>query len=84
VSFRGDQNYKIVRLEMEYVVALDATNEVLWLEQLACTFRQADPKWTPIVLSDSQGVVALAKNLVHHNVSKHIKVRQSFNWGLHD
>jgi hypothetical protein len=30
------------------------------------------------VLSDSQGAVALAKNPVHHNASKHIKVRYHF------
>jgi hypothetical protein len=47
-------------------------------EYVARTFRQVNSKWTPIVFSDSQGVVALAKNLVHHNVSKHIEVRYHF------
>mgnify|MGYP000488749774 CR=1 FL=1 len=32
----------------------------------------------PVVLNDSQGVVALAKNLVRHNASKHIEVRYHF------
>jgi hypothetical protein len=30
------------------------------------------------VFSDSQGIVALAKNPVHHNASKHIEVRYHF------
>jgi hypothetical protein len=41
-------------------------------------FRQVNSKWIPTVLSDSQGVVALAKNPIHHNASKHIKVRYHF------
>ena len=31
-----------------------------------------------MVFSDSQGVVALARNPVHHNASKHIEVRYHF------
>jgi hypothetical protein len=56
----------------------DATKEALWLGRLARTFRQVNSKWIPIVLSDNQGIVALAKNLVHHNASKHIEVRYHF------
>jgi hypothetical protein len=41
-------------------------------------FRQVNWKWIPIVLSDNQGVVALAKNAVHYNASKHIQVRYHF------
>ena len=33
--------------------------------------------------SDSQGVIALAKNLVHNNASKHIKARYHFVQALH-
>ena len=41
-------------------------------------FRQIDSDSAPVVYSDSQGVVALSKNLVHHNASKHIDVRYHF------
>jgi hypothetical protein len=41
-------------------------------------FQQANLKWIPTVLSDSQGAIALAKNPVHHNASKHIEVRYHF------
>jgi hypothetical protein len=30
------------------------------------------------MLNDNQGAIALAKNLVHHNASKHIEVRYHF------
>ena len=55
--------------EAEYVAASDAAKEAL-----AHTFRQVDPDSVPVVYSDSQSVVALSKNLVHHNASKHIEV----------
>jgi hypothetical protein len=41
-------------------------------------FPQCNSKWIPTVFTDNQGAVALAKNPVHHNVSKHIKVRYHF------
>jgi hypothetical protein len=41
-------------------------------------FRQVNSKWIPTVLNDRQGAVALAKNPVHHNASKHIEVRYHF------
>ena len=44
----------------------------------AHVFRQVDSDSTPIVYSDSQGVVALSKNPVRHNASKHIDVRYHF------
>jgi hypothetical protein len=64
--------------EAEYVAALNAAKEALWLGRLARTFQQCNSEWIPTVFSDSQGVVALAKNLVHHNVSKHIEVWYHF------
>jgi hypothetical protein len=64
--------------EAEYVAASDAVKEALWLGRLARTFRQCNSKWILTVFSDSQGAVALAKNLVYHNASKHIEVRNHF------
>ena len=46
--------------------------------RLAHTFRQVDSNSAPVVYNDSQGVVALSKNPVHHNASKHIDVRYHF------
>ena len=64
--------------EVEYVGAFDAVKEALWLGRLACTFRQVNFNSAPIFFSDNQEVVALAKNLVHHNASKCIEVRYHF------
>jgi hypothetical protein len=64
--------------EAEYVASSDAVKEALWLERLARTFRQCNSKWTPTVFSDSQGAIALAKNPVHQNASKHIELRYHF------
>ena len=65
-------------MEAEYIPASDVVKEALWLSRLAVTFQQADSNKTPVVLRDSQGVVALARNPVHHNASKHIEVRYHF------
>ena len=64
--------------EAEFVATSDAAKEALWLGGLAHTFRQVDSYAARVVYSDSQGVVALFKNLVHHNASKHIDVRHHF------
>ena len=64
--------------EVEYVAASDAAKEALWLGRLPDTFRQVDSDSAPIVYNDSQGVVALSKNPVHHNASKHIDIRYHF------
>ena len=66
--------------EAEYVVAFDAAKEALWLGWLACMFRQVEISSTPIVYRDNQGAVALSKNLVHHNASKHIDIQHHFVW----
>ena len=66
------------KTEAEYVAASDAAKEALWLGRLAHTFRQVDSDSAPIVYNDNQGVVALSKNPVHHNASKHIDVRYHF------
>ena len=57
-----------------YVAASDVVKEALWLGRLAHTFQQVDSGSAPVVYNDSQGVVTLSKNPVHHNASKHINV----------
>ena len=64
--------------EAEYVVVSDAAKEALWLGPLAHRFRQVDSDSAPVVHNDSESVVALSKNPVHHNASKHIEVRYHF------
>ena len=64
--------------EAEYIAASHATKKALCLGRLAHTFRQVDSDSALVFYSDSQGVVALSKNLVHHNASKHIGVPYHF------
>ena len=64
--------------EAEYVAASGAAKEALWLGRVAHTFRQVDFDSAPVVYNDSQGVVALSKNPIHHNASKHIDVHYHF------
>ena len=64
--------------EAEYVVAYDAAKGALWLGQLAHTFRQVDSDSTLVVYNDSQGVISLSKNPIHHSASNHIDVRYHF------
>ena len=65
--------------EPEYVATSDAAKEALWLRRLAHTFRQGDSDSAPVVYNDSQGVLALSKNPVHHNASKHIDIQYQLN-----
>ena len=60
--------------EAEYVATFDAAKDTLWVGRLTCTFLQDDADSASIVYRESQGVVALSKNLAHHNASKHIDV----------
>ena len=64
--------------EAEYIATSDAAKEALWLSRLAYMFRKVETDSAPIVYNDSQGVVALSKNPVHHNASKHIDVWYHF------
>ena len=66
--------------EAEYVAASDAVREALWFGWLAHMFWQVDFDLAPVIYNDSQGVVALLKNPVHHNTSKHIDSRYHFLW----
>ena len=58
----------------------DVAKERLSLGRLACTFQQANSNSVLVVYIDSQGVVALSKNSIHHNAWKHINVWYDFVW----
>lgn len=63
--------------EAEYVAASFATREVLWLrtllEEIGC--KQERPT---LVRSDNQGAIALVRNPVHHQRTKHIAIQHHF------
>ena len=63
----GSRNFRSTR-------TLQRPKVVLLRGQLAHTFRHDDPELAPFVYNNSQGVVAMSKNPVEHNASKHIDV----------
>ena len=71
---------KVVALstcEAEYVAAATAACQVAWLRRLLCelTGVEAHP---PALMVDNQPAIALAKNPVLHDQSKHIDVKFHF------
>ena len=77
VETSGVHNHRATT-KAEYVAAFDAAKQALWLGRLAHTFRQVDSDSAPVVYKDTKGVVAVSKNPVHYNTSKHINVRYHF------
>ena len=70
---------KVVALsttEAEYMALTEAVKEAIWLKGLAEEL--GFPQGTVEVYSDSQSAIALAKNAVHHEQTKHIDIRLHF------
>ena len=62
-------------MEVEYIAASDASKEAIWLARLV---GDLGIQQVPVLHSDSQSAIALAKNPVFHSKSKHIEVRYHF------
>lgn len=62
--------------EAEYMALTEAVKEAIWLKGLAAEmgFEQESME----VMCDSQSAIALSKNSVHHERTKHIDVRYHF------
>jgi hypothetical protein len=61
----------------EYMACTHATKEVLWLRRFLGEVGYMQ-KSTTLILSDSQGSLALLKSLVHHLCTKHTDVQFHF------
>ncbi|KAF2354098.1 hypothetical protein FHG87_015148 [Trinorchestia longiramus] len=62
--------------EAEYIALTYAVQEGIFLEQLLCDMDGYDE---PVgIFVDNRGAIDLAKNLVHHQRSKHIDIRYHF------
>ena len=57
--------------EAEYVALSAATQEVVWLN----TDIKAAPQMPVVIKEDNQGTIALAKNPISHNRTKHIDIK---------
>ena len=62
--------------EVEYVAPTEACKEAIWLIHLVGDLGLGDD--TPILHSDSQSPIMLAKNPVFHAKTKHIEVKYHF------
>ena len=63
--------------EAEYIACCQATKEVLWLRRLMEELQEAQQEPT-LLLCDSQGALALQRNPVFHNRTKHIDIQYHF------
>ena len=71
---------KVVALstcEAEYVAAAIAACQAVWLRRLLGELTGAEAR-PPALMVDNQPAIALTKNLVHHDRSKHIDVKFHF------
>jgi hypothetical protein len=66
--------------EAEYVAASTASTQALWLVRLVGDLLDRDTGVVKLRV-DSKSALALAKNLIFHERSKHIWVRYHFIWG---
>ena len=74
------QKQKVVAIsscEAEYVAAVAATCQGLWLSRLLCEMKGEEPTKFKLLI-DNKSAIALAKNPVHHDRSKHIDVKYHF------
>ena len=74
------QKQKVVAIsscEAEYVAAAGATCQGLWLSRLLCEMKGEEPTKFKLLI-DNKSAIALAKNSVHHDRSKHIDIRYHY------
>jgi hypothetical protein len=75
---RKQQTVALSSCEAEYMALAAAVQEGLYLTQLLKDFSMGY-KCSPVrILEDNQGTIALAKNPVNHQRSKHIDIRYHF------
>lgn len=65
--------------EAEYMAGTEATRETIWIRSLLQALSDKEKKLPPTILrGDNQGALALAKNPVFHQRTKHIDIRHRF------
>ena len=63
--------------EAEYIEALEASKEAIWLQRLAMDFMDSGPKSesNPILFYDSHSAIHFVWNPIFHTKMKHIETR---------
>ena len=75
---RKQQSVALSTCEAEYMALSIATQEVKFLSQLLTDMTGKEQTKGVVLYVDNQGAIALAKNPVHHQRSKHIDIRYHF------
>ena len=76
---KKQQTVALSSCESEYMALCAATQEAIYLSQLYNDLNIVEKSIEPVVVNvDNQGTIALAKNPVHHNRSKHIDIKYHF------
>jgi len=63
--------------EVEYVAAIAAVNQAIWIRKFM-TDLQMEQKKSTRILVDNQAAISIAKNLVFHGKMKHFKMKLYF------
>ena len=63
--------------EAEYIAATTMTCESIWLKKVLLDIKQ-EPKYAKIIYCDNLSTIAITKNLVFHNRTKHIDIKYHF------
>ena len=81
VSWMSKQQSTVAMLSMhaEYIAAMEASKELVWLRRFLLELRQNIPDST-ILYIDNRAADLLARNPVNHSVTKHIEVRYHYIW----
>ena len=74
---KRQQTVALSTAEAEYMALSDASREVTWLRRILLNF-DCEQSVPTIIFDDNQGCIALAKNPVEHERTKHIDIRHHF------
>lgn len=75
---KKQQTVALSTCEAEYMALAAATQEAKYLVQLVKDMCQSDKSNVATLMVDNQGALALAKNPVHHQRTKHIDIRYHY------
>ena len=77
-SLKKQTSVALSSTEAEYMAAAAATKEALWLHSLAQELSLSSFQEPTTLLIDNQSAMALAKNAVFHDRTKHIAIQHHF------
>nr|CAD1840712.1 unnamed protein product [Ananas comosus var. bracteatus] len=63
--------------EAEYIAVTGGTCQAIWLRRILCDIKQNQTDQT-VIYCDNQSTIAMIKNPVHQNRTKHIEIRYHF------